>query len=95
MEKDILAKELKKILNSGKVYFGIKQAKKAIKRGEAKLIIYAKNFPERNEIESWELPKIAFDGDGMELGAYCGKPFSVAVVTIVDEGESNILKMVR
>ncbi|MCD6275892.1 MAG: 50S ribosomal protein L30e [Thermoplasmata archaeon] len=95
MEKDILAKELKKILNSGKVYFGIKQAKKAIKRGEAKLIIYAKNFPERNEIEKWELPKIAFDGDGMELGAYCGKPFSVAVVTIVDEGESNILKMVK
>ncbi len=95
MEKDILAKELKKILNSGKVYFGIKQAKKAIKRGEAKLIIYAKNFPEINEIEKWELPKIAFDGDGMELGAYCGKPFSVAVVTIVDEGESNILKMVK
>ncbi len=95
MEKDVLAKELKKILATGKVYFGVKQAKKALKRNEAKLVIYASNCPDKREIEGWNVPKIAFNGDGVELGAYCGKPFSISVVTVVDEGESNILKMVK
>ncbi|MCD6370405.1 MAG: 50S ribosomal protein L30e [Thermoplasmata archaeon] len=95
MEKDALAKELKRILSSGKVYFGVKQAKKALERKEAKLVIYANNCPEKSEIEKWKIPKLAFEGDSVELGAYCGKPFSVSVLTVVDEGESKILKMVK
>ena len=31
----------------------------------------------------------------MELGAICGKPFSVAALAIVDPGESNILSLVE
>jgi large subunit ribosomal protein L30e len=92
MNRDVLAKEMKKVIKSGKVYLGYKQALKAIKKGEAKLIIVANNAPA--DIEA-DVPVIKFEGDGFELGALCGKPFSVAFVTVVDPGESNILSMVK
>ena len=92
MEKEIIARELKKIMKSGKVYLGMKQAKKAIEKGEAKLIIVASNAPENL---SADVPILKFDGDGFELGALCGKPFSVSAVTVISEGESKIIGMVK
>lgn len=92
MNKEALAKELKKVIQTGKIYIGIKQAKKAIKNGEAKLIVVANNAPE--EIEA-NVPVIKFDGDGFELGALCGKPFSVSVITIISEGEGKLVSMVK
>ncbi len=95
MNREEIRRELKKILKTGKVYFGIKQARKALNKGEAKLLIVADNCPEKKEIENWDIPRIMFDGDGLELGAFCGKPFNVSVLTIVDEGEGKLLKMVK
>ena len=31
-------------------------------------------------------------GTGMELGAVCGKPFIISVLTVIEEGNSDILK---
>jgi len=92
MNRDTLAKELKKIIKTGKIYLGLKQAKKAIAKGEAKLLIVATNAPK--ELNT-EVPQVKFDGDGFELGALCGKPFSVSVVTVVSEGESKLSAMVK
>ncbi len=92
MNKEAIAKEMKKVMKTGKVYLGYKQALKAIKKGEAKLIIVANNAPHRIEAD---VPVIEIDGDGFDLGALCGKPFSVSVVTIVSEGDSKILSMVK
>ena len=92
MEKEIIARELKKIMRTGKVYLGIKQAEKAIAKKEAKLIIVANNTP---KVPKADVPVLKFDGDGFELGALCGKPFSVSAVTIVSEGESKLLGMVK
>ncbi|OYT59763.1 50S ribosomal protein L30e [Euryarchaeota archaeon ex4484_178] len=95
MNREEIRRELKKILKTGKVYFGVKQARKAFQKEETKLLIIASNCPEKSEMESWDVPKIMFDGDGLELGAFCGKPFNVSVLTIVDEGEGKLLKMVK
>ena len=34
-----------------------------------------------------------YDGNNMELGALCGKPFSVSALAIIDKGSSNILTL--
>ncbi len=92
MKKEVLAKEMKNVIKTGKVYLGLKQAKKAIKKGEAKLLIVANNAP---EIPEANVPIIKLDGDGFDLGTLCGKPFSVAVVTVISEGESKLSAMVK
>jgi large subunit ribosomal protein L30e len=34
-----------------------------------------------------------FEGNNMELGALCGKPFSVSALAVIDKGTSNILSL--
>ena len=34
-----------------------------------------------------------YSGNNMELGALCGKPFSVSALAIIDKGTSNILTL--
>lgn len=83
--------ELKRAIDTGKVYFGIRQARKALKRREAKLFVVASNCPFIEELEKSGVKVIKFDGHGLQLGAVGGKPFNVSVITIVDPGESKIL----
>ena len=85
-------KELKRAIDTGKVYYGIRQARKALKRGEAKMFIVASNCPFIEELENSGVKVVKYDGHGLQLGAVCGKPFNVSVITIVDPGESKILK---
>ncbi|MBD6955255.1 MAG: 50S ribosomal protein L30e [Thermoplasmata archaeon] len=89
-----LVKELKKAISTGKVYFGLEQAKKSLRKGEAKIFIVAKNCPDQsfsgNSIENVRI--IRFDGNASELGSICGKMFDISVVTIVDPGESALIK---
>ena len=88
-----LNKALRRAMRTGEVYIGSKRTIKALKDGKAKMVIVAKNCPEDvlEEIERHSVKKITYSGTNMELGAICGKPFSVAALAIVNEGESEIL----
>ena len=94
MKVDI-EKALRRALKTGKVYLGSKRTIKALRSGEAKLVVMASNCPKevRQEIEKYDKPVVTFNGTNMELGAACGKPFSVAALAIVDAGESEILNV--
>jgi len=89
-----VVKELKKAIETGKVYYGLDQAKKAIRKNEAKVFIVAKNCPDESfrgsKIENVKI--IPFQGNSNELGSICGKMFDISVVTIVDPGESAFQK---
>ena len=39
-------------------------------------------------------PIYIYKGNNIELGAACGKPFGVSVITILDEGKSNIMNII-
>ncbi len=88
-------KALRKAMKTGKVFLGSKRTIKALKNGEAKLVVIASNCPDevRMEVEKYSVPVVEFKGTNMELGAVCGKPFSVAVLAIADAGESEILNV--
>ena len=89
-----IERSLKLLVESGKVYFGVDQAKKAAVKGEAKMIVVSKNCPEDafSEKKYRNVPIYHFKGTSTELGAACGKPFAVSALTVVDEGESDILE---
>ena len=92
MKREELAKELKKIIKTGEISIGLRDAKRIIKSGKAKIIIVANNAI---EVPEGNVPVIKFDGDGFELGALCGKPFSTSVITVVSEGKGNLSSMVK
>ncbi len=89
-----LGRALKSAVNTGKVVFGVQQTEKMIKSGEAKLIIVATNCPSDYVVsKSHDVPVYQYNGTNMELGALCGKPFSVSSIAVIDKGASNILSL--
>ncbi|MFQ6087507.1 MAG: 50S ribosomal protein L30e [Candidatus Methanofastidiosia archaeon] len=94
-----VSREIRKTVDTGKVFFGTEKTLKALRNGDAKLVIYTKNCPEkvksdvRYYSELSKTPTYAFEGSALELGTLCGKPFIVSVMTIISQGESNILAL--
>jgi large subunit ribosomal protein L30e len=84
---------------TGKIQFGASNALKNVKTKKAKLILLASNCPQniKENLEYYctlsEIPVSIFRGESTDLGALCGKPFNVSVLTIKEPGDSNILKV--
>ena len=93
-----ITRELRTLVTTGKVALGAEQAKKALKAKSAKLVIVAANVSKTNAeaIAKFEgAPIYRFPGTSMELGAACGKPFAVSVLTVMAPGESGIMSLLK
>jgi large subunit ribosomal protein L30e len=89
-----LGRAIKSATTTGKVVFGVQQAEKAVKSGEAKLVIISANCPSELLMSGEHGVKIyRFEGTNMDLGAVAGKPFSVSALAVLDKGSSNILSL--
>lgn len=86
-------------VRTGKVLYGASDAIKSAKMGKAKLLIIAANCSTSIHEEIKYLcrlsgiPVISYVGTNVDLGAVCGKPFSVSALTIKESGDSDILKL--
>jgi large subunit ribosomal protein L30e len=84
---------------TGKIQFGANSALKSAKARKAKLIIFASNCPQsiQDDIEYYcklsKIPVSIYNGDSLDLGAVCGKPFEVSVLSVREPGDSKILKI--
>jgi large subunit ribosomal protein L30e len=92
-----LEKEIKLAISTGKVIFGRNKTMKLLMNGKLKAIVASSNLPKTVEqtlqhlAEIGKIKIIKFNGNATELGVICGKPFSVSMLAIVDEGKSKIL----
>lgn len=91
-----ITRELRNLVSTGEVHFGFNQAERAAKKKKAKLVIIANNCKTDNTeaIKEFEgIRTFDFEGNNFELGAACGKPFAISMLTVLDEGESTILDL--
>ncbi|MBS7383020.1 MAG: 50S ribosomal protein L30e [Methanomassiliicoccales archaeon] len=89
-----ISKALKAAITTGDVAFGVDQTEKAVKAGKAQMIIVSKNCPSEMLTAADVGVKVhVYEGNNMELGALCGKPFSVSALAVIDKGTSNILTL--
>jgi large subunit ribosomal protein L30e len=87
-------------INSGKTTFGAEKAIKSLEIGNPnpRAIVLSANCPSniRNEIsynaKLGDVMLIAYPKNSFELGAACGRPHKIAVLTIYDAGDSKILQ---
>ncbi|MCX6778495.1 MAG: 50S ribosomal protein L30e [Candidatus Micrarchaeota archaeon] len=87
-------------VDTGKVKFGARGSVKGSLSGEPKLIIVARNCPAETRGDINQYSKLSgtgvyeFGGTSVELGALCGKPFPVTVMSVMEPGDSDILQVV-
>ncbi|MHB8605318.1 MAG: 50S ribosomal protein L30e [Thermoplasmatota archaeon] len=92
---------LRSAAQTGKVLLGEKETKRAIAEKVAKLVVLAENTPAGVAEKVQELakknnvPVYKFQGRNTDLGPACGKPFSVAILSILEAGESDVLALAR
>ena len=92
-----LANDIRLAVDSGETALGINKVIDSIKGNTAKLIIAASINKTEALQDVMHLAKISdlsvitFEGNSLELGAICGKPFSVAVLSIIKPGNSSLL----
>lgn len=95
-----VTKEIRMAIDTGKVQFGSDKAEVAARLGKAKLIILAANGPKDKQLGIKKLAKLSgmpvfvYPGTSIELGAVCGKPFSVAALAVLEEGTANLVAAV-
>jgi len=92
-EKIDISRALKAAITTGRVEFGVDQTEKAIKTGTAQMIILSRNCPSKLLTGDVDVKVHVYEGNNMELGALCGKPFSVSALAVIDKGTSNILTL--
>ncbi|MBI5224029.1 50S ribosomal protein L30e [Candidatus Micrarchaeota archaeon] len=86
---------LRLTVETGKVDFGHNVSLKK----KAKLLVIANNVPSNllegivKASKTHSTPILEFDGNSIELGSVCGKPFPVTVLSVYDAGSSNLLEM--
>ncbi|MGC8586797.1 MAG: 50S ribosomal protein L30e [Candidatus Micrarchaeia archaeon] len=92
-----LGRDIRLAVDTGKVAIGAKEAAKAINADSAKLVIVASRGMKEAVADMLHTCKVAgvkvikFEGSAMELGATCGKPYSINAMAVLEPGNSNIL----
>ncbi len=93
-----LASDIRLAVDSGRAALGINEVVHSIKGSDAKLVVAAEKNKAENLRDVMHMAKIAgikvliYPGNSMELGAVCGKPYSVSVLSVSEQGNSKILE---
>merc|ERR1712097_164837 len=89
---------LQLVIKSGKYCLGYKSTLKSLRAGKAKLVIISSNCPalRKSELEYYSMLSKCnvhhYTGTNVDLGTACGKYFRVSCLTIMDAGDSDILR---
>jgi large subunit ribosomal protein L30e len=93
-----LNSDLRMAVDSGEVVLGIEETTRAINVSRAKLVIVSAVGNEGSVSDLTHICGIAgvkllkFAGNSMDLGAVCGKPYSVSSLAVIEAGHSKILE---
>ena len=94
-----IEKLMKNTVKKGKVKFGFKETKQAIKDKSAKLIVISKNCPFKDDIKKEankkKTPVFDSKSNSIDLGYSCGKAFAVSTFAVIDDGGTNILNLAK
>jgi large subunit ribosomal protein L30e len=83
-----IIEDMQSAIKTGKAVIGYKESVRFIKLNIPKLIVVARNMPEKYRKEIEHNAKVSsakletFNGSSKELGVICGKPFPVTTVVI-------------
>jgi large subunit ribosomal protein L30e len=86
-------KVLRNVIKKGKVVLGAKQVIKSAQDGTAKVIVVSSNCPYESKQEIGMDNFIEYDGNGVELGTACGKPFSISALAVLEADETDIVAL--
>lgn len=93
-----LAFKLPLAMKTGKYVLGYRQAMRLLRKNETKCLIISSNFPSvlRKKLEYYsmllkDLPVTIYNGSNNDLAKLCELKHRIGVISILDEGEADLL----
>ena len=96
-----ITNDIRLAVESGKTALGKRSVAESIRNNQSKLVVIASINNKGNMLDMEHIAALAsvkvikFNGNAVELGAVCGKPFSVAFLSVIEPGNSKILESVN
>jgi len=93
-----LQKAIRIAVETGKTIMGSKQGKVFALKGGAAMLLISKNCPKQvkeeimHDADRSKTPYYEANLTSVEVGSVCGKPFPVSILSIIEPGNSDILK---
>lgn len=94
-------KAIASAVKTGKTIFGAKEAIRSARTGKAQLIMLSSHSEEetRQSIEYYAslsgVPVVTYKGNNIDLGLACGRSHIVSVITVKEQGDSEILSLIK
>jgi len=95
---EAIKKELELAIKTGKIKYGYRNTLRALHKGDAKIVIIARNIPkDMKAVIAYlsalgNVPIVFFPGNAKELGEACKRPHIISSLVILDPGTSQIMK---
>lgn len=93
-----ISSQLPLAIKTGRYHIGFKQALSSLIHQTSKYLIITKNYPalKRMQLEYYavlggKVPVYMFDGTNKDLANVCGSEFRMGVISIIDEGEADLI----
>jgi large subunit ribosomal protein L30e len=96
-----LQKAIRIAVETGKTIMGSRQGKVFALKGGAAILLISKNCLKQvkeeimHDADRSKTPYYEADLTSMEIGSVCGKPFPVSILSIIEPGNSDILKVLE
>lgn len=94
-----ISSQLPLAMRTGKYVVGFDQALRSVVNKTAKCLIFASNLPEhmRGQLEYYcvlanKIPIKFYEGSNNELSVLAGLKFRTSVISILDQGESDLVE---
>ena len=96
-----LQRAIRIAVETGETKMGSRQGKTIALKGAAKLLLISNNCSKNvkeeiiHDADNSKIPYFITDLTSMEIGSVCGKPFPVSVLSVIDPGNSEIMKILE
>ncbi len=96
-----LNKSIRLAVDSGEVVLGTDKTKKLALTGKAKIVVLSSNAlrEQAQDVKHYcslsKTPLVVFHGTSIELGTICGKPFPISALSVINEGNSDIMQAAK
>ncbi len=94
---DTINTKIQMVMKTGKYSLGYEQALNSLRQGRSKLIVISSNCQpiRKAELEYYAMlsktPVHHYSGTNLDLGTACGRQFRTSVLTVTEQGDSDII----
>ena len=100
-EEQSLERAIRMAVDTGTVEFGARVSHKRSLAGNSKLFVISADCPKYSKMGIEKFASLSgvevlqFAGTSIELGALCGRPYPVSVLSVREEGNSKLLTFTK